>query len=315
MKPEVTSAQALELLRQQKESWETAGNSYSALAQVKVKELDFDIFKIKVQFNPARIISSAAKVDAKSLQERKCFLCLDNLPLAQEGLPFGDNYQVLINPFPIFPEHLTIPVLKHENQRILPRYADMLDLAKALDRFTIFYNGPKCGASAPDHAHFQAGNKGFLPIEKDWKIVDQELVYMKSGTSLYVLKNYLRNTLVIESENKEESVRLFERIYEQLDVKDGEDEPMVNILAWYEEGWWVTCLFPRRKHRPICYFAEGDDNILFSPASVDMGGVFITPLEKDFNKISKADVSFILKEVSISNSDMDKLIARLNEEL
>lgn len=315
MKPEVTSAQALELLKQQKESWETAGGNYRALAQVKVKELNFDAFKIKVQFNPARIVSSAAKVDAKSLQERKCFLCPDNLPLVQKGLPFGDNYQVLVNPFPIFLEHLTIPVLKHEDQRILPRFAEMLDLAKALDKFTIFYNGPKCGASAPDHAHFQAGNKGFLPIEKEWKAVDHELVYMKPGTSLYVLKNYLRSTLVIESEDKEESVRLFEKIYEELDVKDGEDEPMVNILTWYEEGWWATCVFPREKHRPACYFAEGDDNILLSPASVDMGGVFITPLEKDFDKMSKMDVSAILKEVSISNADMDRLVTRLNEEL
>lgn len=311
----VTSEKALELLRGQLADWETAGDNYRALSRVRVKEFDFDTCRVNVQFNPARIASSSAKVDAKSLKERKCFLCPANLPAVQKGLPFGNDYQVLVNPFPIFPEHFTIPVLGHEDQRILPRFGDMLDLAKALDRFTIFYNGPKCGASAPDHAHFQAGNKGFLLIEKEWKAVEQELIYMKPKLSLYVLRNYLRNVLVIESEDKDEAARAFEKIYGLLEIKPGEEEPMLNLLTWYEDGWWVTCVFPREKHRPDCYSAEGDANILLSPASVDMGGVFITPQEKDFEKITANDIRSILKEVCIDDAKMDKLIARLNEEL
>lgn len=315
MKQIVTSAQALDLLNRQREHWSTAGQNYNALSKVRVKELHFGNFTVKVQFNPARIVSSAAKVDSKSIQERKCFLCAANRPEEQEGLLFGDEYTVLVNPFPIFPEHLTIPVNGHEDQRILHRYGDMLDLAQVLDRFTIFYNGPKCGASAPDHMHFQAGNRGFLPIENEWKAVDQELIYMKPGLSLYILNNYLRNTFIIESENKGEAIRVFETIYSMLPVKEGEEEPMMNLLTWYENGWWVTCIFPRDKHRPSCYYATGEDNLLISPASVDFGGVFITPLEKDFDKISEADVRAIFKEVSVSREEVDKLVERIKEEL
>lgn len=314
MKQSITSAQALALLEEQLEHWEMASDNYRTLGQVKVKVLGFGAFRIKVQFNPARIISSAAKVDARSLKERKCFLCPAHLPKEQKGFPFGKNYQVLVNPFPIFPQHLTIPVLGHEAQYILPRFGDMLDLAKGLDEFTIFYNGPRCGASAPDHAHFQAGNKGFLPIEKEWRSMEQGR-WMKGSISLHVLKGYLRNVLVIESKEKEDAVKLFGKVYEKLEVKEGEAEPMMNLLSWYEDGGWVICIFPRAKHRPACYFAEGDANLLLSPASVDMGGVLITPLEKDFDKITKADIRGILKEVSISDVDMDKLFVSLSKEL
>lgn len=314
MKQMVTSAQALSLLERQQRNWQAVGESYCALSQVKIKELKFDGFTIKVQFNPARIVSSAAKVDSKSIRERKCFLCAANRPLEQEGLPFGD-YTVLVNPFPIFPEHFTIPVNRHEDQQILHHYKDMLELAQALDKFTIFYNGPKCGASAPDHMHFQAGNRGFLPIEKEWKAIDHEIIYMKSGLSLYALNNYLRNVLIIESETKEEAIRAFERIYSMLPIKKGESEPMMNLLAWHENGWWVTCIFPRDKHRPDCYYEEGERNLLISPASVDFGGVFITPLEKDFYKVSEIDIRSIFKEVSLNGEEMDKLVERIKEEL
>lgn len=157
------------LLTEQLASWETARNNYAALSGVRVKELNVNGIPYKVQFNPARIVSSGARVDAKSIQERKCFLCPANLPPVQKGIPFSGHYNILVNPFPIFPRHLTIPELAHTPQRIASRFTDMLELAGALTEYTIFYNGPKCGASAPDHAHFQAGNKGFMPIEKDWR--------------------------------------------------------------------------------------------------------------------------------------------------
>lgn len=315
MKQTMTSMQALDLLKRQRKNWPDVDEAYHALSQVKVKELQFEGFTIKVQFNPARIVSSAAKVDTKSMQERKCFLCAVNRPAEQEGLSFGGAYTVLVNPFPIFPEHLTIPANRHEEQRILHRYEDMLDLAQALDKFTIFYNGPKSGASAPDHMHFQAGNCGFLPIEQEWKAIDREIIYMNSRLSLYMLNDYLRSALVLQSDSKEEAVRVFGIIYSMLPVKAGEEEPMMNLLTWHETGGWVTCLFPRDKHRPGCYYAEGEGNLLISPASVDFGGVFITPLEKDFNKISAADVRAVFKEVTVSRDEMDKLVERIKKEL
>lgn len=309
----VTSKEVLALLREQLREWPLAGNNYYALGKVRVKELNFGTFVISVQFNPARIVSSSAKVDTQSIKERKCFLCPQNLPEVQRGIPFGEEYQILVNPFPIFPRHLTIPVVKHEPQRILPRFGDMLELAQALDEFVVFYNGPKCGASAPDHAHFQAGNKGFMPIEYEWRKMDKELICAQQGLNLYVMKEYLRNALIIESDSKEKAVDIFRSIYPLLELGQDDTEPMMNILAWYEGGTWIVAIFLREKHRPACYTAQGDENILLSPASVDMGGVFITPLEKDFEKITSEDVRTILQEVCLSDSRMNELIKKLTE--
>lgn len=302
----VTSVDALKLLSEQKEEWEMMAKNYAALSTVRTKTFMYNECEIRVQFNPGRIVSSSAKVDAKSIRERKCFLCANNRPSVQKGLPFESKYEVLVNPFPIFPQHLTVPSTLHEPQLIKKQMGDMLAMAEAMQDFTFFYNGPKCGASAPDHLHFQAGNKGFLPIEREWKSVEQEILYRKKGVAVYRLCHFLRNAFVIESESKEESERIFELIYQELESKNDAPEPMLNLLTWYEEGWWITCVFPRELHRPSCYHAEGEDNLLISPASVDMGGVFITPLEKDFEKITATDIEKIMKEVSVSNSQMDK---------
>ncbi|MDR0866076.1 MAG: DUF4922 domain-containing protein, partial [Candidatus Symbiothrix sp.] len=179
-----------DLLCDQLEEWSLVKSNYEALKNVKSKEFQFDGFIIKVQFNPARIVSSAAKIDAKSIQERKCFLCPANLPKEQTGIPFGNDYQLLVNPFPIFPEHFTIPTYKHTDQLIIHRYGDMLDLAKSMDKYTVFYNGPKCGASAPDHAHFQAGIKGFLPLENEIGNIPKEVIYKTDELIVFVLHHY-----------------------------------------------------------------------------------------------------------------------------
>ena len=292
------------LLHEQLAEWDLAKGNYDALNSVQAKDFDFNGFSIRVQFNPARIVSSSAKVDAKTIQERKCFLCPANLPPVQRGVPFGKDYQILVNPFPIFPEHFTIPTFNHEDQLILNRFEDMLDLAEAIDEFSVFYNGPKCGASAPDHIHFQAGNKGFLLIEKDVKTVPKKIISENDELKIYSLENYLRNVVVIESKNKKAVVDAFNELYAKLEIKDGEREPMLNIVAWFDasttlsdQGTYICCVFPRAVHRPKCFFAEGDENILISPASVDMGGVFITPQEKDFVKITAKDIEAILREV------------------
>jgi ATP adenylyltransferase/5',5'''-P-1,P-4-tetraphosphate phosphorylase II len=268
------------LFNEQLKNWELAKNNYAALKQVKVRTLDVNGCRYNVQFNPARMISSAAKVDAQSIRERKCFLCAANRPPEQKGILFNGQYTILVNPYPIFPRHLTIPALEHTPQLIASRFGDMLDLAQQLAGYTVFYNGPKCGASAPDHFHFQAGNKGFLPIEnnREWG-----------------------NAIRIESENKQDILARFRQIYNALPLQPDDTEPMLNILAWYGNGKWTVCLFPRKKHRPACYFAEADDNLLISPASVDLGGVLITPLEKDFEKITAEDIGGILAEVLSRN--------------
>lgn len=295
------------LISEQLSSWELAKLNYAALGQVRMKSFRIGDHTYRVQFNPARILSSAAKVDPNSIKERKCFLCPANLPELQKGIPFGKRYQILVNPYPIFPRHLTIPDLSHTDQRISGRFNDMLELAEELDDFVIFYNGPKCGASAPDHAHFQAGNKGFLPIEKEWKSAEREKLTTIKGASLWHLNNDPRMALIIEATEKEAANAVFDLVYRSLGSLSEEEEPMMNLVIWKEETRWVTCVFPRKKHRPSCYTAEADKNLLISPASVDMGGVFITPQERDFEKITANDITEIIEEVCLSPTDFLKL--------
>ena len=303
------------LLTEQLASWEMARNNYAALSGVQVKELNVNGIPYKIQFNPARIVSSGAKVDAKSIKERRCFLCPANLPAEQKGIPFEGHYNILVNPFPIFPRHLTVPETAHVNQRIAPRFGDMLDLAQHLTDYTIFYNGPKCGASAPDHAHFQAGNKGFMPIEQDWREQIAGKVVDYGQATLWYLNDSPRTTLVIESADRRTALKLFDIIYHSLDIQPDEDEPMMNVLAMYEADKWIVFIFPRAKHRPACYTAEGDANLLSSPASVDLGGVFITPVEKDFIKITAEDIAQILSEVCLSPTDFQKVRQRIKEQI
>lgn len=304
-----------QLLQQQLALWPLAQSNYQALQRVKTKTLSFGNYSIQVQFNPERLQSSAAKIDTKSIQERKCFLCPANLPEVQRGLAYGSGYQILVNPYPIFPNHYTIPSYTHQDQLIASRYGDMLDLAKDLDSCTIFYNGPKCGASAPDHLHFQAGSKGFMPIEKEIERISKETLIETKRLKVSVIADYLRNGICIETSDRTEAVAFFDQLYALLPIKEGETEPMMNILSWYKPlvQQWISCIFPRAQHRPACFSDIGDKNILISPASVDLGGVFITPLEKDFDKINACDIEQILNEVCISTESLQLIINKIQK--
>lgn len=285
------------LTEQQLATWETARRNYEALAHVQLKEVDVRGVRYRVQFNPARIVSSAARVDDRSLRERRCFLCPANRPAEQQGIPFRGHYQLLLNPFPIFPRHLTIVEDEHTPQRIATRVDDMLELARLLTDYTVFYNGPRCGASAPDHAHFQAGSRGFMPIESQWRTLRQTQIDTCGTARLLRLDDAPRHTLVITSPSATDAEQLFRRVYDALPVAPGEDEPMLNLLALYEPAGWTLFVFPRHKHRPSCYFAEGDARLLCSPASVDLGGVFILPREEDFLRIGSHEIEEMLNEV------------------
>ena len=320
----ITNQAVYDLINRQLAVWQQASDNFAALANVGVKEITVGGFPVKVQFNPARIVSSAAKVDPKTIKERKCFLCGANRPEIQEGLPFigkKAEYTVLINPFPIFPKHLTVPDVNHVNQTIegeWERFEDMLSLAETLDDFLFFYNGPKCGASAPDHMHFQGGNKGFLPVEYNYNALEKTLLVNAEGVKVFSVENYMRGMMAIEATDKSAAVAQFRKLYNTLEVKEGEWEPMLNLLAWtVKEGdavKYVALVYLREKHRPSHYFAEGDANILLSPASVDMGGVFITPLEKDFNKITGKELTEIVDELQISSEAFGMVKNALREQ-
>ena len=289
--------------------WELASMNYHDLKKVKTKKLHFNGFDVLVQFNPNRIVSSSAKVDTTSIESRPCFLCSNNRPKQQQSLPFKMDYAILVNPFPIFPKHLTIPNIKHMDQLIQNHFDDMLDLANHLSAFVVFYNGPKCGASAPDHFHFQAGSKGFLQIEKDFHNRSLcSLQMVREEVKVYEWNDYLRTAVTFQSSNKNKISILFNEFYFRfLQQQPNEVEPMINLITYYEEGEWVVHLFPRILHRPSQYFENGKKQLLLSPASVDMGGVFITPRVEDFLKISNEDVADIFSQVCMDDATLHKL--------
>ncbi len=301
------------LLSEQLSEWPLAQANYQALNAVCVKELHAGGIAYKVQYNPARIASSGAKTDTQSIQARKCFLCTSNRPTEQRGIPFKEHYEVLVNPYPIFPKHLTIPDTAHTEQRIEGRIHDMLELAQQLPDFTIFYNGPRCGASAPDHMHFQAGSRGFMPIETDWKERKGEKIVQHGNAMLWCMDDAPRNTLVIESTCIDDADRLFNIIYQNLPTLPADEEPMMNLLAMYDEGKWILFILLRRKHRPSCYTAQGNERLLCSPASVDLGGVFILPIAEDFEKITDEMAENIVSEVCLSAEKVAQLCKRIQE--
>ena len=294
-----------ELFSAQLRDWELARVNYALLSKVKTRAIEFEGFRIFVQFNPERMRSSAAKVDTKSIESRPCFLCEKNRPSEQKGVPFGKDLTILINPFPIFSRHLTIPTEKHIDQRIAGSFSRMLDLAEAIPEYVVFYNGPQCGASAPDHLHFQAGKIGFLPIEKDFE--ERKLVRLLSGRNqveIWHWRDYLRGIITLKGSDKEEIISAFNSFFERFyHLQPDKPEPMLNILAYYNIDDWIIHLIPRKIHRPVQFFAKGDDQILLSPASVDLGGVIITPREEDFNKITASDIKDIFCQVCIDENE------------
>jgi hypothetical protein len=295
-----------ELFNAQLRDWDLAKLNYGLLSKVITREIDFGKFKILVQFNPERMRSSVAKVDAKSIEERPCFLCGKNRPSEQIGVSFEKNLTILINPFPIFTKHLTIPSELHTDQLIITHFTEMLNLAKAIPDFVIFYNGPQCGASAPDHFHFQAGNRVFLPIETDFLDGNcTKFLSENSGVEIWSWSDYMRGIVTLKGSDREKLFRVFAHFFSNFStIQPDRPEPMLNILAYFENHDWIVHLIPRKLHRPTQFFKEGSEQILFSPASVDLGGVIITPREEDFIKISASDITDIFNQVCLSESEI-----------
>ncbi|MCJ7821447.1 MAG: DUF4922 domain-containing protein [Bacteroidales bacterium] len=299
-----------DLFISQLSEWDLARENYRQLESVKVRSIDFGTFDLTVQFNPGRITSSAAKVDSGSIEARPCFLCTVNRPPQQRGLIFDAGCTILVNPFPIFNRHLTIASVDHSDQRILASFPKMLSLAASLEDYLIFYNGPQCGASAPDHLHFQAGNKGFLPLEKDYAAKrNSTLISRSDGLKVWQWRDYLRGMATVEGSDPGQLTAFFEKFYARFSsLQPDRPEPMLNILASFSNGIWSVHIIPRKLHRPSQFFADDPARILLSPASVDMGGVVITPREEDFIKITAAEISDILGQVCFSDEELMPLI-------
>jgi hypothetical protein len=314
------ASQAHGLLLQQKGVWEMLRSGYDTLQSVRTKVYDFGGVQIKVQFNPGRLISTSAKVDAASIKERKCFLCAENLPPAQRGIPCDGEYIVLCNPFPIFPEHFTIPSLHHTPQLIRDSFAALLRLTRELgSRYTVLYNGPRCGASAPDHLHFQAGNRSYLPIDAEYNALKQNhgsRLVQSDRLSACSVEDHLRRFITLESPDAGLLQRAFGALYEVFqEGGPAGEEPMLNVLGFNTNAEWRIHVFPRARHRPSFYFKEGDEKLLISPAAVELGGICTTPREQDFERVTWDHIVDIYNEVCVSAERIAGIKSRLTSRL
>lgn len=297
---------AKQLLARQKKNWDDCARGYESLKRLKVKTFDIFGSEIKIQWNAGRITSTSAKVDDVSVKERKCFLCKENRPQMQEEIEVGD-YLLLVNPFPIFPDHFTVAHKVHQPQTIENNIHSLLYFAKLFAGYcACFYNGPKCGASAPDHLHFQAGTKKFMPIETELHLQKDnalDSIQYKYG-NIYFIDDRLRKYLLFEFSDIEKLGTTISSFVSS--ISPNGEEAMMNIHCQYDcnEKKYRLFLFLREKHRPKKYFSEGDDKLLLSPASVDVGGVCILPREEDFNKINQSDLTEIFQEVFITKEKL-----------
>ncbi len=300
------------LLKHQKENWELVNKNFAALDNIKIKKFSFSNYYIKAQFNPSRIISSSANVDKKSIQKRPCFLCSNNLPETQKGINYKNKFILLCNPYPIFKEHLTIPHKDHIPQQIKDYFFDMLKITYDLkDNFFVFYNGPKCGASAPDHLHFQAGLKNSTPLESYYLelLKFSKVLINESDLKLLKLNSGFLNYLYLQSNNIEKIEKNFIKIYDALQKYSGKnEEPLLNIFTFYDNNLWHIFVIPRKQHRPKEFFMENENKILMSPAAVDMAGLCITPRKEDFNKLSIKTIKDIYSQVLFSKEELNKIL-------
>ena len=306
-------------LESQLAKWQTARTNHEALDKIETRTFEVNGNDITVQFNPARAVSTCAKVDKASIEARPCFLCSENKPKGQDEIiiSLDEPFSLRVNPYPILHGHLTISSLKHQDQILADKTERQLPgrLVNWLEKhfasgYALFYNGAKCGASAPDHFHFQAARQNDIPLIRQWNRLLSTAVCMKelkmgngSTCRSYQITNYICPLQAFVTEHSmTTSPELIEEYLQTLPVHDGESEPRYNLFAWNDpvRGFTVVYL-PREKHRPACYTATGKDQLLVSPGALDMAGLLVTPRKEDFDKITEQDILQIYNEVAYHN--------------
>ena len=295
----------------QMEKWADARHRFRDLKHVETHQLSD---QLKVQWNPARIVSTGAKIDKKTLGDRPCFLCDKNRPKEQISKQIDERFLLLVNPFPILPVHFTIPARKHQPQSIYKNYGEMHRFLSLHSELMVFYNGPKCGASAPDHLHFQAGTSGILPLQANWQRLSRNLtdiISLNDDEKIALIHDFVVPAFVIISKSEDSDEALFQRLYKSMPVRGDETEPMMNIIAWRKGDEYISVVIPREKHRPEAYFAEGDAQMMVSPGALDMSGLIITPREEDFRKLTEESATAILQECGVSTDKMNSIITKL----
>lgn len=295
----------------QLEVWTDARHRFRDLKHVETRQFSD---QLKLQWNPARIVSTGATIDKKTLGERPCFLCDKNRPKEQMSKQIDEKFHLLVNPFPILPVHFTIPARKHQPQLIYKNYGEMHRFISLHSDLMVFYNGPKCGASAPDHLHFQAGTNGILPLQTNWQRLSRNLtdiISLNDEEKISVVLDFIVPAFVIISKSAESDEALFRRLYKAMPQRGDETEPMMNIISWRKGEEFISVVIPREKHRPEAYFAEGDAQFVVSPGALDMSGLIITPREEDFRKLTEEKALSLLQECGVSEEKMNAIIAKL----
>jgi hypothetical protein len=289
------------LFKRQGLAWPQLAQGIEGLALAKTRSVRIDWFDVFIRHIPHRVVSTTAAVDRESVAKRPCFLCAANLPPEEEGVQFSADFTIYCNPFPIVDHHLTIAHRDHRPQRIASQFGSMLDLAATLPEYFVIYNGPECGASAPDHMHFQAGSRALFPIAKD-----------TAGLTIVTVPNYRRNVFLFrESERSALIDRVYRAIDRLADITGKRPEPLVNLAVFHENGEWVTYLFPRAKHRPEVFY-KGEMTV--SPASIDLCGIFVVPLAHDFARITGEAIAAIFSEVTLPDDQFREAAAKLESE-
>lgn len=299
--------------------WQTARTNHEALNQIETRRFELAGNTITVQFNPARAVSTCAKVDKSSIEARKCFLCPENKPNEQDEIiiSLDEPFSLRINPYSILPGHLTISSLKHQDQvladktiRQLPgKLISWLEEYFASD-YVLFYNGAKCGASAPDHFHFQAVKQSDVPVIQQWErlmetaVREKEIKTENGNTySSFQITSYICPIQVFICNHSADILpEMINQYLQSFPLHEGESEPRYNLFAWQDKQRGFTmAYFPREKHRPACYTATGGEQLLVSPGALDMAGLLVTPRKEDFYKITESDITQIYKEVAYHN--------------
>ncbi|MEK6405570.1 MAG: DUF4922 domain-containing protein [Acidobacteriota bacterium] len=310
-------ARVAALIDQQCDTWPVLGEGRDAFAQIETKRVALDECEVIVQHNARRIRSTAASVDKASVENRRCFLCAENLPSEEKGIAYGDDLIILCNPFPVLDRHLSIVHREHVPQQIEGNVEPLLSLAADLgSSYFVLYNGPECGASAPDHLHLQACSRAILPIEenlfKDEPVLAEDCSYCEETArntfELFTLGGCGRSVVVFRGGNPEEVAHWVYEVIRELAEQTDRSEPLINIICTYDPKLWTVYLFPRVRHRPASFYAEGESRLVVSPGAIDMAGVVVVPEREHFEKIDGRRLAAIFSEVSMSNELVNDLV-------
>jgi len=313
-------ARVAALIDQQLDTWPSLREGYEAFAQIETKRVRVEESEVVIQHNPRRIRSTAASVDKSSVESRPCFLCPENLPPEEKGIAYGDDLVILCNPLPVLDRHLSIVHREHVPQQIDGNVDVMLALARDLGSdYFVLYNGPECGASAPDHLHFQACSREHLPITEnlfeDEPVMAEDCSYCeetaRNSFELLTLGGCGRSVVVFRGGNPSEVAHWIRQVVGELGLQTDRHEPLINLICTYDPKLWTVYLFPRAKHRPARFYAEGEDRLVVSPGAIDMAGVVVVPERAHFEKIDGDRIAEIFYEVSMRSETVNDLIDEL----